>query len=68
MVPVASSQSCFFHSLAPARGDRVGVEAIGEVVADDRDGHDRCYGAAGLEGGTDGEAVHEAVPDQAGRG
>ena len=37
-------------------------------MADDRDGYDRCYGAAGLEGGTDGEAVHEAVPDQAGRG
>jgi len=36
-------------------------------VAEHGDRHDCPDGAAGLERGTDGEAIHHAVPDQSGR-
>jgi hypothetical protein len=49
-------------------GDGVGVEPVGEVVAEHGDRHHGPDGAAGLEPGTDGQAVHQAVPDQRGRG
>ena len=46
------------------RGDGVGVEPVGEVVAEHGDRHHGPDGAAGLEPATDGHAVHHAVPDQ----
>jgi hypothetical protein len=50
------------------RGDGVGIEPVGEVVAEHGDRHHGPDGAAGLEPGPDGQAVHQAVPDQRGRG
>ena len=49
------------------RGDGVGVEPVGDVVAEHGDRHHGPDGAAGLEPGTDGHAVQQAVPDQRGR-
>jgi hypothetical protein len=51
-----------------AAPDGVGVEAVGEVVAKHGDRHHGPDGAAGLEPGTDGHAVQQAVHDQRGRG
>src|SRR5512132_2726899 len=50
------------------RGDGVGVEPVGEVVAEHGDRDHGPDGAAGLEPGTDGQAVQQAVHDQRGGG
>ena len=50
------------------RRDGVGVEPVGEVVAEHGDRDDCPDRAAGLEPGTNGHAVQQAMHDQRGRG